>query len=91
MQQGYLLFNQSDPVCNTYPQILKQQTSVPQMNEIVNSLAEARRNNTNKMRTEDIWLGDVQRWGKTLELLLNPNKGENSMKESYWPSWVLEA
>jgi len=35
VQQGYLLFNQSDPICNTYPQILKRQSSVPQMNEIV--------------------------------------------------------
>jgi hypothetical protein len=32
---------------------------------------------TTRLRTEDIWL--------------NPNKGENPMKESYWPSWVLEA
>jgi hypothetical protein len=32
---------------------------------------------TTRLRTEDIWL--------------NPNKGENLMKESYWASWVLEA
>jgi hypothetical protein len=35
VQQGYLLFNESDPVRNIYPQILKQQSSVPQMNEVV--------------------------------------------------------
>jgi len=69
--------NQREPICNTYPQILKQQSSVYADERNCHSFAEARRNNTNKMRTEDIWL--------------NPNKGENPMKESYWPSWVLEA
>ncbi len=73
--------NQRELVSNKYMQTLMQQSSFFVDERNSHSLAEAWRNNRTQMGTEDIWLGDVQRWSNnTLGLLLNADKEENPWK-----------